>query len=140
MALENYQCLDLFQLAIMFFPSRKMARKRMLELYRKKKVKRMRLEIDQPNVYYIDKANEDIVRLNWVRLYLEKRQAFGDTPVQFDYEKLMITYENPLTKQRRQTKIELHRRRLDFGSGSSVFYVDNKRIEEVKEALLCECS
>lgn len=134
-AIEKYRCLDLYQIALMFFPSPKKARKRMLQLYRKKKVKRVRLEIDQPNIYYIDNFDDDTVKLNWVRLYLERKMAYGDTPVSFDYDAQIITYENHLTKSKRQIKITNSRHKLDLGV--QVFYADDNKVEEIKEVLLC---
>jgi len=133
-ALENYQCLDTYQLAILFFPSRKMARKRMLELYKRKKVKRARIDIDQPNIYYLDKLDEHIAMINWARLYLERKCAWGDTPISFDYKAMTITYENPLTKKSRQTKI-ITGKQLNFGG--STFPVDEQKIENMREELLC---
>lgn len=134
-ALEKYHCLDTFQLALMFFPSQRMARKRMLELYKRKKVKRVRLEIDQPNVYYINDVDENKVKINWVRLYLEKKCAYGDTPINFDYNTLILTYENQLNRNKRYTRIEVGKKKIDFGG--SVFYLDDKKVGEVREVLLC---
>lgn len=130
-ALDSWQCLDTFQLALMFFPSRRMARKRLQDLHKKKAVKRVRLEADQPNVYYLKEFDVKVVEINWARLYLERKRAMGDKPIGFDYKTLTLTYENPLTKQRRQTRIETGRQKLSFGG--SVFYLDSKKLDEIRE-------
>lgn len=86
---SEYGCLDIFQLAELFFPSLKMAQKRMTRLYKAKKVGRFRENLGQPYIYYLDKRPEQYehrLGMNWIRLWLVKTLPAWEEVCSFDYE------------------------------------------------------
>jgi hypothetical protein len=113
-ALENYKVLNTPQLAMMFFPSLKMAQKRMNILAKNKKVRRGREYIDQPNYYFSGRRpNFDIeywLNLNWVRLFMERRNNWGDKIAEWIYLdefSAVARVFNTLNGNYRKVKIEV---------------------------------
>ena len=87
--LSEWGALDIFQLTALFFPSLKMAQKRMQRLTEMGKVKRSRENLGQPYWYYIDKKPVQIehrLGMNWIRLWLMKNLKSWEKIYSFDYE------------------------------------------------------
>jgi len=86
--LSEWGCLDIFQLTTLFFPSLKMAQKRMQRLANKGKVQRSRAELGQPYCYYMEKPMQLEHRLgvNWMRLWLLSQLKSWERVYSFNYE------------------------------------------------------
>jgi len=75
-ALESWRALSTRQLQVMFFPSLRVARRRLSILAERNKIKFIR-EYDNPAWYFISKEPKQIERyitLNWIRLWLYKNK------------------------------------------------------------------
>lgn len=87
--LTEWGCLDIFQIAILFFPSLNTAQKRMNKLTAAKRVKRTRENLGQPYCYYIDRKPEQLehrLGVNWIRLWLMKRLKSWEQIYCWNYE------------------------------------------------------
>jgi hypothetical protein len=87
--LAGWGCLDIFQITALFFPSLKMAQKRMQRLTETGKVKRTRENLGQPYCYYYERKPGQIdhrLGMNWIRLWLMKRLKSWEQMYSFDYE------------------------------------------------------
>jgi hypothetical protein len=85
--LEAWGALDTNQIRILFFPSLRMAQRRMNLLVKNKKVYRKREDIALPNWYYVKKPKdiEYAIRLNWIRIMAQRKFAFGDRLEKWEY-------------------------------------------------------
>ncbi|MBP2643447.1 MAG: hypothetical protein H6Q67_1334 [Firmicutes bacterium] len=87
--LAEWGVLDIYQLAQMFFPSMKMAQKRMQRLAELKKVKKSRDSIGEPYIYYAEKKPGQIehrLGVNWVRVWLLANLRSWEKAYSFHYE------------------------------------------------------
>ena len=88
-ALSEWGCLDIVQVAQMFFPSLSTAQRRMQRLSERGKVNRCREDLGQPYRYYIDKKPVQIehrLGVNWIRLWLLSRMKSWEQVYYFGYE------------------------------------------------------
>ena len=87
--LAEWGCLDIFQLTKLFFPSLKMAQKRMQRLSESGKVLRCRENLGQPYCYYSSKKplqQEHRLGMNWIRLWLLLQLRSWEKIYSFNYE------------------------------------------------------
>lgn len=98
--LKDWKIMNTYQLKVKFFPSLRMTRKRMNILVKRKKVKQCREALDLPNNYYIDKYvdAEFYVKRNWLRIWLERQKAWGDSIINFEYDPIHAVIQNHIAK------------------------------------------
>jgi hypothetical protein len=83
---KEWGCLDTDQLHYMFFPSIRVARRRLQILVKKGKLKRTREVVETPYSYFIKKCDNERIALNWLRLWLTKRLKSWEVIDEFCYE------------------------------------------------------
>lgn len=71
--IAEWGCMDTEQLRVMFFPSMRVARRRLQKLTAKGKVKRLRECVEAPYAYFVQRYDQSRLVLNWVRIWLLKR-------------------------------------------------------------------
>lgn len=83
--ITEWGCMDTEQIRIMFFPSQRVAQRRLSVLVSKGKLKRFRDTVEVPYSYFVQK--HDIVRqtINWGRIWLLKRLKSWEVIDSFDY-------------------------------------------------------
>jgi len=122
-ALNEQGVLDADQLQFMFFPSQRMAQKRLFRLWKLKKIKRQRFDSIQPFHYYIDKIlkfPEHRLGVNWARIWVDKKLPAWEYIYSAEYEldygvirpDLFLIIKNNITGKLRGVFIE-HERSFD---------------------------
>lgn len=80
-AIDEMKVLDTDQLKFLFYPSHRVAQRRLKILADKQKLFRIRESIDQPYYYYLEKRSQahHAIGINWARIYLDtiKKGAYS---------------------------------------------------------------
>lgn len=92
-AIEKNICLNTEQISALFFPGiknpQRMAQKRLLSLYKNKRVKRGRDSFAEPCYYFLDKKPgqlDHLLNINWVYVWLLKKMQSWEELSNFDLE------------------------------------------------------
>lgn len=96
--LNEWGTMDTEQLRILFYPSTRVAQRRLSILTCKGKVKRYRDAIEMPYAYFINKYDYSRLMLNWVRIWILKRLPTWEMLENFDFNTATIrnTFTNAI--------------------------------------------
>ena len=147
--IAEWGTMDTEQLTILFYPSSRVAQRRLKILTAKGKLKRYREAIELPYSYCI--RNYDYIRLvvNWVRVWLLKRLKSWEV-LEWDYGTNTAIVRNPVGGSHRTYNILYNVNRKTWVSGEAIIIYDtneqrndaSKRIkgtlltvEEIREGL-----
>lgn len=83
--IAEWGTMDTEQLRLMFFPSARVAQRRLQILTGRGKLKRAREATEQPYAYFTKRYDQTILALNWARLWLLKRLKSWEVLESFDY-------------------------------------------------------
>lgn len=92
--IAEWGTMDTDQLRILFYPSTRVAQRRLRILVKKGKLKRFREAIEIPYYYYVKNYDTIRVSVNWARLWLIKRLKSWEVIEAFDYETYTATVRN----------------------------------------------
>ena len=88
-ALQTWKVMDTWILSKLYFPSLRMAQRRLQRLTEKRRINKFRPSIDSANLYYIGKRPVQIehkLTTNWIRMYLLKQLKSWESFSAFEYE------------------------------------------------------
>ena len=149
--------MDTEQLQTLFYPSARVAQRRLKALTDKGKIKRFRESVELPYMYSIGKP--DIVRLvvNWLRIWILKRLKSWEVLEEFDYQSGTCTIRNAVAGNIRTITVLYNTNRKTWLSGETAIIYDTEEyrkaavqrgvtgtlltVDEVREGLKCvKCS
>lgn len=156
--LREWGTMDTEQLRILFYPSDRVARRRLKILTDKGKVKRYREAIEIPYIYSLGKHDIERLVLNWLRIWILRRLKSWEVIELFDYEMNTCSIRNTATGGIKTINTLYNANSRTWLSGDTIiiYDTDEKRkavakrikgkeilltIDEVKEGLKCaKCS
>lgn len=151
--IAEWGTLDTEQLYLLFYPSLRVARRRLLILTSKGKLKRIREAIELPYSYFIKKCDATRIAINWLRIWLMKRLKSWEVLEAFDYESSTAIVRN-FVGNSVKTYVVLYNvnRKTWIGDNALIIYDTEERkreaskrvkgtlltIDEIREGLKCQ--
>lgn len=148
--LQEWGTMDTEQIRIMFFPSLRVAQRRLQRLKDKGKVKRIREMLETPYCYYIKQYSYERMAINWVRLWLSKQLKSWEKINEFDYDNNICRVINTVTCGIKTYNVYYNKDNLTWLDGENVIVVyddytsglkrgkeTHKTIDELRRNLEC---
>lgn len=157
-ALKEWGTLDTEQLRILFYPSVRVAQRRLKILVGKGKIRRFRESVELPYIYCIGKADTVRLTLNWLRIWLLRRLKSWEVIEEFDYSTNTCSIRNTIAGSVRTYTILYNANRRSWIGGDTFIIYDTEEhrkeaikrgvtgillttVDEVREGLKCvKCS
>lgn len=153
--ITEWGTMDTEQLRILFYPSARVAQRRLSILTAKGKLKRHRDAIEIPYFYFIKQYDSSRTAINWIRIWMLKRLKSWEV-LEWDYGTNTATVRNTVGGSHRTYNVFYNVNRKSWVSGEAIVIYDtddqrreaSKRIQgtlltidEIKEGLKCvKCS
>jgi hypothetical protein len=151
-ALAEWGTMDTEQIRLKFFPSDRVARRRLQIMTQKGKVRRIREAIETPYSYYLKRYEPERITLNWLRLWLLKRLKSWEVMEAFDYSTNTCLIRNTAMNTVKTYNVFYNVTRKLWIDGEAIIVFDHEEqrreavkrikatlltVEEIREGLKC---
>lgn len=121
-AISEWGCLDTEQARVLFFPSVRVAQRRLAKLCAAGRIKRYRDTVEMPYAYFTDRYDYARVCINWARIWLIRRNPGAE--IEYDYGTNSAQIANPVTKSIRTCAVLFNATRKTWVGEAVVVYDD----------------
>jgi hypothetical protein len=128
--IAEWGTMDTEQLQILFYPSMRVAQRRLQKLVAKGKLKRIRECVETPYSYFVQRYDQSRLALNWARIWLVKRLKSWEV-LDFDYS--TATIRNTITGATKTFAVLYNvNRKTWLGDAVIVYDTDHQKREAAK--------
>jgi hypothetical protein len=150
--IQEWGVMDTEQIRLMFYPSARVAQRRLRVLTNKGRLKRTREVTEQSYAYFIKRFDHDRITLNWARIWLTKRLESWEVLESFCYDSNTATIRNTFTGQIKTVNVYYNvLRKTWLGDAVIVYDTEQQRreaakrikgelltVDEIREGLMCQ--